>query len=541
MLRRFPARWLMLFAALVAGRGNFADMALAQPPRKLPPKENLESLPAPQQFGGTEITPAPPSLLNPEVKPIDLCCALKLAGVYNPEILLARERITAADAQRQLAAAQILPNINYGTNVDVHQGKLQQSTGRIIDVNRDSLYLGLGANAVAAGTVNIPGITWNGNVSEGIYAALVARQVVRQRTFESDAVRNDVLLRVVTAYLELLRATGRRAVTAQTRADGAEMARITANFAATHQGRQADADRAAAELQLLNKQLLQADADIDVASARLAQLLSLDPSVRLHPIDGWAVPAPIVPDPIPLPELLAIALMQRPELQAQQAAIRAAFLYLQGAKILPFSPNVIIGYSNGSFGGGSNLASDSFGQARFGSFGDRQDIDAVVYWSLRNLGVGNLALIKLARSNLRQEELRKLIVLDRIRAEVAVGYARSHARYAQIGTAEQALGAGKRAFQEDLWLTRNDKVFRPIELLDSLRLMGRGRVAYLDAIIDYNRAQFELYVALGQPPACTLARPVPRTLVPEVVPPGPEPTPTPPITPPASPAPSKKN
>jgi len=55
----------------------------------------------------------------------------------------------------------------------------------------------------------------------------------------------------------------------------------------------------------------------------------------------------------------------------------------------------------------------------------------------------------------------------------------------------------------------------PIEVLDSLRLLGRSRYAYLDAIADYNRAQFELYVAMGQPPAQYLARPVPANLVPD--------------------------
>jgi hypothetical protein len=39
-------------------------------------------------------------------------------------------------------------------------------------------------------------------------------------------------------------------------------------------------------------------------------------------------------------------------------------------------------------------------------------------------------------------------------------------------------------------------------------------LTYFDAICDYNRAQFELYVALGQPPANTLARPVPNDLLP---------------------------
>ena len=61
---------------------------------------------------------------------------------------------------------------------------------------------------------------------------------------------------------------------------------------------------------------------------------------------------------------------------------------------------------------------------------------------------------------------------------------------------------------QDLVRARNN-LGLPIEVLDSMRLLGRSRYAYLDAIVDYNRAQFELYVALGQPPADFLARPVP--------------------------------
>src|SRR5262249_52794068 len=121
-----------------------------------------------------------------------------------------------------------------------------------------------------------------------------------------------------------------------------------------------------------------------------------------------------------------------------------------------------------------------------------------------------------------------IAALDQIRAQVAAAQARTHARYAQIPIGEAAIAAGRKAFAEDLFRVRNGLGI-PIELLESLRLLGRGRLAYLDAIIDYNRAQFELYVALGQPPACTLARPLRTTLVPPEAPPGPDPAPTPPV------------
>lgn len=466
-----------------------------------------------------KLPPSPPSILDANIRPIDLPSSLQLAGVSNPSILLARERITEALALRQLAVAQFLPSLHAGTNFDNHTGPLQQSTGSIVNVNRGSLYLGFGAGAVGAGTVNVPGVVWSGNVSEVIYASLVSRQVVRQRQFTSDAVRNDVLLSVASAYLNLLRAEAARAIAIETRGDAREVARVTANYARTGQGRQADADRAATELQQREVDVVQAEGDALTASARLCQVLDLDPSLRLQVNDAWAIPAGLVPEPIPLPELIAISLLQRPELQERQAAIRAALLELEGAKVLPFSPSVVLGYSAGSFGGGSNLAAQGLvqpdgtvlQQSRFGNFAGRQDVDAVVYWTLRNLGVGNVALIRLAQSNQRAEQLRQTEVLDRVRMQVAVAYARARARLAQIEINERAVGTSQKAFKEDFARTRNREGL-PIEVLDSLRLLGRSRYAYLDSIIDYNRAQFDLYVALGQPPADYLARPVPATL-----------------------------
>ena len=125
--------------------------------------------------------PSPPSILGQEVRPIDLNTALRLAGVENPELNLARQRVVEAAAFRQFAAAQILPTLNFGTNYDSHTGALQQSNGNILSVNRSAVYVGAGANAVAAGTVNIPGVFLGGNIGQGIFAYLTTRQVVVQR------------------------------------------------------------------------------------------------------------------------------------------------------------------------------------------------------------------------------------------------------------------------------------------------------------------------------------------------------------------------
>jgi outer membrane protein TolC len=448
-----------------------------------------------------------PSDAAREWTPIDLASALRLAGVRNLQIVVAQQRVEAAVAGQQLAAAQFLPDLNLGTNYDSHTGVLQQTSGEILALNRSALYGGAGAYAVGSGTVQIPGLQYDVNVSETIFNYLVSRQVTNQSRFDRQAVDNAVLLDVAVAYAELLRAGGARSLAILTRNDTGEVARLTAANARTGQGRQADANRAATELRQRQQAVAEADARLAQASHRLCELLNLDTTTPLRPLESQVVPEPVVPTRIPLPELLVTALMHRPELLARRAAIRAALLELHSAKVLPFSPTVLAGFSDGAFGGGSSIGA-SEGEPRFGSLSDRSDVDVVLYWSLRNLGIGNKALIDAARARLGESQLEEMVVLDRVRKEVAVAYVRTQARFAEIDVQAKAVRYGTNAMREDLLRIRGLQGL-PIELLDSLRQAATARVDYLDAIIGFNEAQFQLYVALGAPPADTLARPVP--------------------------------
>jgi outer membrane protein TolC len=471
-------------------------------PRQARPPENAR--------GGISSLPvSPPSILKADLQPIDLTTALNLAGVQNPELNIARTRILEAAAMRQASAAYFLPSINPGMNYDSHTGNLQQSSGNILSVNRSALYIGAGSNAVAAGTVNIPGVFLAENIGAGIFTYLASRQTVRQREFESIAVRNQVFLEVTWAYSELLRAEGHRAAQLQAREEARLIAKLTRDYATSGLAREADANRAATQLARREADIQAAEAAILVASANLCRLLNLDPSIRLHPTDAAVVPQPIVPDPIPVAELIALGLLNRPELAAQRSAIQAALLNLDGARILPFSPTTLVGFSAGGFAGGSNLV-----RPIFGGMSGRTDLDAILFWTIQNLGAGNLALIRLADAQLRVTQLQQVEILNRVRAEVAEAYARGHAHYAQIGTYEDAVRAGYLAYHEDLDRTMfmgadRPRDVLPIELLNSFDLLANARVEYIDAIVDYNRAQFAMYVALGQPPANALAHPVP--------------------------------
>ncbi len=404
--------WLL---AIVCCWFDVPSMGQAVRPPPLAPRDRSvpEALPRePRPVADLGIAPLPPSpltILKAEVRPIDLTSALQLAGVQNPELNISRVRILEAAAQRQLAAAYFLPSLNPGMSYDSHTGNLQQSDGNILGLNRSALYIGAGANAVSSGTPSIPGVYEAINLGPGIYNYLASRQTVRQREFETVAVRNQVFLQVAWAYSELLRAEGRRAAQIQAREEVREVVRLVSEYAKTGLSREADANRGAAELARREADVVAAEAEVLVASANLCRLLNLDPSIRLHPTDATVVPQPIVPDPIPVGELVAIGMLNRPELTAQRAAIQAALMQLGAAKILPFSPTTLVNFSAGGFGGGSNLV-----RPIFSNLGGRTDFDSITYWTLQNLGLGNVAMIRVAGARLKLNEFREVELLNMV-------------------------------------------------------------------------------------------------------------------------------
>lgn len=459
-----------------------------------------------------------------EASPIDLATSLALAGAENPEIMIALQRTVAATARQQYAAAQALPNINLGTNFDFHHGALQQASGNILQVNRDAMYIGAGAQAVAAGSVSIPGVQYNLNVGESLFRYYEMRQRRDAAAHRINAVRNQILMNVSVAYVDLVGAQAQRSLAVQSRKEAHEFALITAAYAKTGQGLPADAERAATELELREADLVRAEAEVAVASAHLAELLNLNHSYRMYATDNYLVPHPAVPELIPRTELLAIALIQRPELHEHQALVHAALMGLQSAKMLPFSPQIMFGFSSGMFGGGSNLVAGPTSvsgaapnQARFSTLDGRSDLDAVAYWSLRNLGVGNKALISGAQARWQQADLEMLNTLNRIRQEVVDAQIRTHTYYSQLHLRERAVRAGLEAHREDLIRIRSNEG-RPIETLDSLRLLKQARQDYVETIVRYNKAHFELYTALGNPPADMIVRPVNTKAAPMVAP-----------------------
>ena len=127
------------------------------------------------------------------------------------------------------------------------------------------------------------------------------------------------------------------------------------------------------------------------------------------------------------------------------------------------------------------------------------------------MGLANRALIKTATARLAAADWDRTKRFNEIRAEVADAYARTQARAAQLDLRERAVTASELGFQQDLKRAYAGEG-RPIEVLDSLRLRAIAQQDYLDTIASYNQAHYELYVAIGQPPADLLIHSAPPTI-----------------------------
>ena len=219
--------------------------------------------------------------------PIDFATALGLTAGQNPRIAFAQAQVQQAFAQYSAARVLWLPSIRTGMNYNKHEGEIQDVVGFSFPTSRGAAYGGLGAGAVGAGSPAIPGIYAQFHLTDAIYQRQITGHALDAREWLSDAAINDQLLETAVAYLALLEALQRKAIAEQTAEHGQQLAEITGSFFRAGAGTQADADRAAAALAILKNDVTRADEAIAVASARLSQQLSTDPTFVLTPQWLW--------------------------------------------------------------------------------------------------------------------------------------------------------------------------------------------------------------------------------------------------------------
>ncbi len=421
---------------------------------------------------------------------LNLSTALVMVSGRSPQVAFAAQRYSEAYAQLQAARVLWLPSIRAGVSYNKHDGRLQRSDGAVFDSSRASLNTGLGVQSVGTGSPAVPGLVARFHLTDAIFQPRIANRTAAARQETARATTNDVLLSTALAYLGLLNAIGQEAIARETTENARQLADLTVTFARAGQGSQADADRAAAEWAVRKNDVARAEERVEVASARLKELLRIDFDMVVLPQEPTVVPVELVSRDTPAGELLAVGLSNRPELAASRHLVGEAVHRYRREKFAPLLPSTLLGVSYGDFGGGPG--------STVAGFGDRFDFDAVAYWEIRNLGFGERAARKAANARYHQARWREIETMDRVAREVIEARAQVHARHRQIAVAESGIEAATDSYRRNMQRIRGGEGL-PIEVLQSIQALDQARREYLRTVVDYNEAQFRLHRALGWP------------------------------------------
>lgn len=422
--------------------------------------------------------------------PINLPSALAMVGGQHPVVGFAQWRVREAYTQLQRAKIIWLPSIQTGFNYRRHDGIYQAVDGAIVDVSLNSMNYGLGVGAVAAGSQTRPGILAEFHLADALFLPKAAEKNAWARGHAAAGVLNQQLLHAGIAYFDLLEAHQDSEIISEAVRRTSELAEITDNFAEAGEGLKSDADRTATELSLLQTRHLAARERQLVASTRLARALSIPMTSSMLPQDTVAMPLQMIQQAAEESTLIATGLAARPELKESQALVAAACEAYKREKYAPFVPSVLLGFSTSSFGGGLGNRAENFG--------GRYDIDAMMVWQTRNLGLGEVAARRERNAQVQQAVFTQLRMMDQVAQEIAEANIQVNIRQQQVDLAQAAILRARDSYSRNLDRIR-DGLGLPIEVLQAIQALETSERTYLRAVMDYNRSQLQLQWALGWP------------------------------------------
>jgi outer membrane protein TolC len=272
--------------------------------------------------------------------------------------------------------------------------------------------------------------------------------------------------------------------------------------------------------------------DWRVASARLAEVLLLDPTTLLEPVEPAFLQVSFFPPDLSVEELMPIALNSRPEIASRRELVAAAEQLVRQEKTRPFLPNLVVISPTTSSGllAAGNMSSGPNGSLN--SNGSRLDIEIAAVWQLQNGGLGNIGRIRQRKAEQGAASVELTRAVYRVKSEVAQALARLQtARIRVVETDEGVRQAVESADKNFIGLRETARpagellrlIVRPQEVVAALIALYSAYEQYASAVAEFNAAQFELYRAVGQPAQWVTCQadpgsPPPRARAPAIAP-----------------------
>ncbi len=337
------------------------------------------------------------------VQPIDLSSALRLAGARDLDIATARQQVMQSLGELDEARGLWLPSLFTGPTYYRLDGQVQSINGQIQTVSRNSLFLGTTASLANSFPAAPPGsgfpplnsLSGVLRISDAVYGTRAARRDIAAN--EAGVRRPRPITPLLTAaseaYFDLQLAAGSALPSLMARRPATPRFRRASRrrpYARSGAGLEADHRRSLTELRSRKRSIRLAVGQLEVASANLVRPLLLDHHVLVAPVEPAEAVIRLLPDDVPLDDLICQGWRCRPELARARELVEASVLRLKQAKLRPFIPSVAITYAGGGFGGGQN--------GSFGNFNTRGDVAASLFWELRGLGLSDYGVYRTAKA-----------------------------------------------------------------------------------------------------------------------------------------------
>jgi outer membrane protein TolC len=566
-MERFNHLPIVIVALLLLWLGPSSCPAQA-PPSASPREQAAQPLPAPQteapsspltarikeqepstrpsQKSPLELAPPPDSQLEKDLLPaplepgdlrfpINLAAALRLADAR--PIIVAATGASAWMAEAQLQKAKVLwvptlniagdyirhdgfgPDLNRGVNVPEGVNALGQnapgSLGKPLNQNVNFFYGGAGFTY----TPSTPNYFYQPTpdrpllpspqmqfVTDMIFEPLHQRQKLNAARWDIQGAKNDALLMTARDYFEVHKYRGQYAGALDAVRKGR---RLVEEIAALSRDlvQAAEIDRARNLLADLEQQAVSARENWRISSAKLTQVLRLDPRAVVEPIERDHLQITLIDPSRSLDDLIPIGLTNRPELAAHQALVQATLVAIRREKLRPLLPSILLnGFQTpyelieaGGYGVGNG--------GKLNNWSSRDDISPQVLWSAFSMGFANAGLVKEQRGLASRNLVELFNVQDSVAADVTRAQADVQSAAARVVQAERELRSALNNYNgsyEGLKQTQRFgnvliQIARPQEVVFALQLLKTAYDNYFATVGEYNIAQFELFHALGYP------------------------------------------
>ncbi len=424
----------------------------------------------------------PPELLNKDEGPpidmkdsrrypIDLSTVLRLAGAQPLELALVRERVHDAYARVILSREKFIPSINPELEFFRHEEEIQSTEGRFFEVDKQYMF--------PKGKMNL-GL----DVGDAIYSILATQQRYRASKASLEAATQNIVLKAAITYFNLLQFQAEVKIGEEAQRLSETLVRETEAAVRLGRGFKGDILRAKAQLASDRLALTKAKEALKISSVNLATILRFDAKTELYPADDILTPIHLISVNKEVEELIRSAIDQRPELKEASGLLNADKKEKAASIWGPMIPSVQADVRAGSFG--ENLD----------DLKSTEEYNVSLGWKVGSGGLLYKGRRELADARYRTSEIRLAKMQQDIIQQVLIAHTQVNAKNEQIAIAEQ----GAKDAEESLKLNEarlKRGVGLPLEVLQAEKALIQARKDYVSSVIDYNKAQYRLFVSMG--------------------------------------------